>query len=67
MVGLLVTVGALLAVVVMVNWLRVGGSYDDKTVGQIGPEPPGWTPHETEPWLESPTLYGDKPQKDREP
>ncbi len=63
MVGLVVAVLAVLAVLATVNWLRAGGGYDDRTVGQIGPEPPGWTPQDVEPWGESPTLYDKKPPK----
>lgn len=48
--GLLIIVGAVIAVLVTANWLRDGGGYDDKTVGRIGPEPKDWKPHEAQPW-----------------
>jgi hypothetical protein len=63
MVGVLVAFVAVLAVIAMLNWLRTGGGYDEKTVHRIGPEPPGWEPKDVEPWEESPPLYEKKPPR----
>lgn len=65
MVVLLVIVLSLLALVVLTNWLRTGGAYDQKTGPVIGPEPPDWKPHEAEPWDEHPKLYDRKPSAER--
>ncbi len=65
MIALLVAGLALLALVVLTNWLRTGGSYDKKTGPVIGPEVPNWKPHDSEPWDEHPELYARKQSGDR--
>jgi hypothetical protein len=41
---------AVIAVMGMAYWLRRGGMYDEVVDPVIGAEPPGWKPHEDEPW-----------------
>ncbi len=54
LVVVVIIVFALIALIVIGNWLRPGGGYDEETVGRIGPEPADWKPHEAEPWESKP-------------
>ena len=62
LVALLIIVLAVVAVIVIGNWLRAGGGYDEETVGRIGPEPPDWKPHDAEPWESKPRPWESKPR-----